>query len=286
MSRPPGWRRGGLVKRWRLRGSRRGHSSVRYRVRRRSSSDSICQCATCAASADHRFRHGLNLSFPLPPHAKYAAMRYSTGSRVRIVRRRPTGHGRTGPRVRVNRASGLDHAPIGVRDPSGYGARAAGLDSLARVELAVALEQRLGVTVSDEAMAQVTTVADLERLVINGSGGEPASPPATWPFTSLASRARSLAQQAMLFPFLGRVCRPLKVLGQEHAVALDEPSAARGEPCQSPRRIRGAMGATDGSSAPDGRGGRHGLLLYVRLARSAGHSSSVHFQWLYRPHTA
>jgi long-chain acyl-CoA synthetase len=91
-----------------------------------------------------------------------------------------------------------------------------GLDSLARVELAVAIEQNLGVVVSDEAMGELSTVSDLERL-ISGSGARPtAPPPATWPFWRITTDVRSAMQYGLLFPLLDRICRPLQVVGLEN----------------------------------------------------------------------
>jgi long-chain acyl-CoA synthetase len=98
-----------------------------------------------------------------------------------------------------------------------------GLDSLARVELAVAVERQMGVLVSDEAMAEVSTVGELERLIAGAGTGRPSPPPATWPFGRLATPARSLGQNGILFPLLERICSPLKVSGQNHLKRLNGP---------------------------------------------------------------
>ena len=99
-----------------------------------------------------------------------------------------------------------------------------GMDSLARVELAVALDQQLGVFVSDEAVSQARTVADLERLISAADNSRAASPhAASWPFGRLATGARSIAQRSVLFPFLRSICRPLVIEGQEHMQDIQGP---------------------------------------------------------------
>jgi long-chain acyl-CoA synthetase len=99
-----------------------------------------------------------------------------------------------------------------------------GMDSLARVELAVAIEQQLGSFVSDEAVSQARTVADLERLVFAGNDSHGASAhAASWPFGRLANGARSIAQRSVLFPFLRSICRPLVIEGQEHTQDIQGP---------------------------------------------------------------
>jgi long-chain acyl-CoA synthetase len=88
-----------------------------------------------------------------------------------------------------------------------------GLDSLARVELAVAIEQSLGVVVSDAAISEVSTVSDLERLVRGSNTSETAPPTATWPFSRITSDVRAGLQYSLLFPLLDRICRPIQVIG-------------------------------------------------------------------------
>ncbi|MFT3698658.1 MAG: phosphopantetheine-binding protein [Kofleriaceae bacterium] len=57
-----------------------------------------------------------------------------------------------------------NHAPSDIRPVSRL-AEDLGLRSLARVELAVILERRLGMPVRDDQVMRATTVADLERTL-------------------------------------------------------------------------------------------------------------------------
>ena len=90
-----------------------------------------------------------------------------------------------------------------------------GLDSLARVELAVAIEQQFGVAVSDEAMGQADTVADLEQLIASSPGEVTAKEFPSWPFSALATRARTALQRTLIIPLLRLICRPLVIVGGE-----------------------------------------------------------------------
>jgi long-chain acyl-CoA synthetase len=99
-----------------------------------------------------------------------------------------------------------------------------GLDSLARVELAVTLEEEFGRALSDEEMATLRTIGDLVDALERGGSVEAASAPLpTWPRGLLARRGRSLVQEHVLFPLLRRICEPREVAGHAFLKGLNEP---------------------------------------------------------------
>lgn len=98
-----------------------------------------------------------------------------------------------------------------------------GLDSLARVELAVRLESELGLSVEDGDLVSAATVGELARLV---EAGEAVSSPAAFPAWALrwpARAARACLQAGLLLPAHALVCRPFRVEGREHLSGLDGP---------------------------------------------------------------
>jgi len=98
-----------------------------------------------------------------------------------------------------------------------------GLDSLARVELAVRLEGELGLSVEDGDLASAATVGELARLV---DAGEAVSRPIAFPWWALrapARAARTGLQALLLFPLHALVCSPFRVDGLEHVVGVEPP---------------------------------------------------------------
>ncbi|MGL6279402.1 MAG: AMP-binding protein, partial [Gaiella sp.] len=98
-----------------------------------------------------------------------------------------------------------------------------GLDSLARVELAVRLETELGLSVEDGDLASATTVDELARLV---DAGEAVSPPVAFPWWALRAPARAARvslQTLLLFPVHALVCSPFTVDGGEHLAGVEPP---------------------------------------------------------------
>ena len=145
-----------------------------------------------------------------------------------------------------------------------------GLDSLARVELAVAIEQQFGVAVSDEAMGQADTVADLEHLIASSPGEVLAKEFPSWPFSALATRARTVLQRTLIFPLLRLICRPLVVVGEENLSQVRSPVlivANHGSHLDAPLRIV-CSPATD--SAHRSGGSREGLFLRICRSSPAG----------------
>jgi long-chain acyl-CoA synthetase len=90
-----------------------------------------------------------------------------------------------------------------------------GLDSLARVELAVLLEDELGRSLPDEEIGAQHTVADLLAALEKGARVTATAHVATWPRAAPARLVRSAVQAAVLFPLLGLVCRPRQITGIE-----------------------------------------------------------------------
>ena len=117
-----------------------------------------------------------------------------------------------------------DLAPAGATvGPESDLALDLGLDSLARVELAVRLESELGLSVEDGDVAAAATVGELIRLV---EAGETVSPPTTFPAWALrrpACAIRAVLQAALLFPAHALVCAPFRIDGLDHLVGIDEP---------------------------------------------------------------
>jgi long-chain acyl-CoA synthetase len=97
------------------------------------------------------------------------------------------------------------------------------LDSLARVELAMLIENALGVALEDGDVVGLETVAQLDELLLRSAAAEPSPPFAAWPLAAPARLARSLLQRLLLFPAHALVCRPFTVEGVEHLRGLQPP---------------------------------------------------------------
>jgi long-chain acyl-CoA synthetase len=129
--------------------------------------------------------------------------------------------GDSGPLVPLlARLSGRSAATIAATDDLSLDL---GLDSLARVELVALLAEEYGVELDDDAVAAAGTVGDLAALV--AAGARPAAEPAfpRWARATPVRLIRAFLQQAVLFPLLSRVCRPLRVEGREHLRGLRPP---------------------------------------------------------------
>jgi long-chain acyl-CoA synthetase len=99
-----------------------------------------------------------------------------------------------------------------------------GLDSLGRVELAVRLEEELGLTLSDEQVAELSTVADLLAALDRPADATPPAPLPRWPRSRPVRAIRSALRDAVLFPALRFACRPLEIEGREHLSSLRGPA--------------------------------------------------------------
>lgn len=98
------------------------------------------------------------------------------------------------------------------------------LDSLGRVELLSALEDRYQVQLDEAAITAQTTVADLEKLIAQGTSETPATPypyprwAQRWPVTWL----RLIVFYLLLLPLTNLMCR-VRVRGSEHLRDLRGP---------------------------------------------------------------
>jgi long-chain acyl-CoA synthetase len=99
-----------------------------------------------------------------------------------------------------------------------------GLDSLGRVELAVLLEEELGRSLSDEQVAELRTVAELLSALEQPASTAPPVPLPRWPRTRPVRALRAALQDAVLFPALRLVGRPLTIEGREHLASLRGPA--------------------------------------------------------------
>jgi long-chain acyl-CoA synthetase len=123
------------------------------------------------------------------------------------------GRGGEAPLYRLlARASGRPPAEI---RPEADLALDLGLDSLARVELAVLLEEELGRSLPDEEMAVLRTVADLQAALELGGSADAVEPLPAWPRRAPARPVRSMLQDVVLFPLLRLLYRPWRVEGAE-----------------------------------------------------------------------
>jgi long-chain acyl-CoA synthetase len=148
------------------------------------------------------------------------------------------------------------------------------LDSLARVELAIAIERSFGTPLEDDELAAISTVGELLEVVA-GTGAEPVPTrfPA-WPRWQGWVAIRALLQRAFLFPVHTLIARPFRVEGQarlegvtppllliaNHASHADTPSVLRALPPRVRRRTAVAA-AADYFYAGRGRGAAMSLLL-------------------------
>jgi long-chain acyl-CoA synthetase len=88
-----------------------------------------------------------------------------------------------------------------------------GLDSLARIELAVLVEEELGRNLPDAEVTALHTVGELIGAVERGDAAEPNRPLPGWPRLRPIVEARLVVQDRLLFPALRLIYRPRIVAG-------------------------------------------------------------------------
>jgi long-chain acyl-CoA synthetase len=99
-----------------------------------------------------------------------------------------------------------------------------GLDSLGRVELTVLLEEELGQSLSDEQVPELRTVADLLTALEQPGSTAPPAPLPRWPRSWPVQVLRAVLQDAVLFPALRLLGRPIEIEGQEQLARLRGPA--------------------------------------------------------------
>ncbi len=159
------------------------------------------------------------------------------------------------------------------------------LDSLGRVELVAALEQRFQVEIDEAALTPATTVAEVEALLAEGRAGPTVPYPyPTWAQRSPAAWARPLLRELLLLPVTRLLC-PVRVIGRERLAGAVPPllivanHVAMTDPvlllAALPRRLRRVAVAMEGerlrryrhpSLAASGAERLGGPLLYAFLA--------------------
>ena len=151
----------------------------------------------------------------------------------------------------VTGAAAFDFTPVTTLDGE------LDLDSLARVEVAIAIERKFGIPVEDDELAAIATVGDLVDTVerTREEPGPPAFP--VWPRRPGWIVVRDLMQRAFVFPLHALVARPFTVEGLErlagisppvllianHSSHVDTPSVLRALPPGARRRTAVAAAA-------------------------------------------
>jgi long-chain acyl-CoA synthetase len=99
------------------------------------------------------------------------------------------------------------------------------MDSLARVEIAVRLEEELGIGLDESQLAELTTLGDLAHFAEHADRTtqdlDVAFP--RWALTRGSRLLRHAFQSTVLFPLHAVVCRPFQVSGREYLQGLDLP---------------------------------------------------------------
>ena len=149
------------------------------------------------------------------------------------------------------------------------------LDSLGRVELLSALEDRYGIEIDEAAFAEAATLGEAERVVRNGAAAiEPAPypypewtqrPPATWGARSFLQRAAATHERARLGARLRQ--RAARRSRARARLVRRQPRFAR-RPVADSRRVAAPLSDPDGDC--DGRRDA------ARLAAPAGGDEFVH----------
>lgn len=99
-----------------------------------------------------------------------------------------------------------------------------GLDSLARVELTLLLEEEIGVSVDEEELAELNTVGELQDLLQSSEASPPRSTFSEWPLQPPARFARSALQRSVVFPVHGFITTKFEVTGKENLQDMELPA--------------------------------------------------------------
>ncbi|MGZ8955184.1 MAG: AMP-binding protein [Methylovulum sp.] len=99
-----------------------------------------------------------------------------------------------------------------------------GFDSLARVELAVLIEQQLGVCCDDAELIAIHQVGELKNLISRSEHAPKMVNYPDWPFSEITAKMRSGFQKALLLPVHRLVCLSFEVTGAENLQNLPFPA--------------------------------------------------------------
>ena len=99
-----------------------------------------------------------------------------------------------------------------------------GLGSLARVELALLLEETFNVLIEDGDLAGVEKVSQLAALIDRGGSTAPGEEIPVWPLKAGPGFVRRVLQQVLVFPVHRLVARPFHVEGLERIRGLELPA--------------------------------------------------------------
>ncbi len=97
------------------------------------------------------------------------------------------------------------------------------LDSLSRVELAMLLEEEIGVSVEDGDLAEVQTVGQLQALLDRSEASTSETVFPAWPLSTTMRVLRDVLQRLLLFPVHRVMCRSFIISGRSHLNELTPP---------------------------------------------------------------
>lgn len=99
-----------------------------------------------------------------------------------------------------------------------------GLSSLARVELALLIEENYKVIIDGAEIARAETVSQLDQLIRNGGSVDAGPEIPSWPLHGISSFSRRMLQALILFPIHRLVSHPFHVEGLENLKNLPLPA--------------------------------------------------------------
>lgn len=97
------------------------------------------------------------------------------------------------------------------------------LDSLRRVALVAMIEEEYGVEVLEEQIGEKTTVAELRKLIANGSKVSTDLSHVTWPLMPMVVMVREFTRRFLIFPLFRLIAPPVEVEGEDPDELLSEP---------------------------------------------------------------
>ncbi|MBS3955169.1 MAG: AMP-binding protein [Methylomicrobium sp.] len=98
-----------------------------------------------------------------------------------------------------------------------------GFDSLSRVELAVKIEQQLGISCDDAELIAIDQVGELKNLISRSERAHKLVNYPTWPFSDITAKIRSVLQKTLIFPLHAMISTSFEVTGLENLQNLQFP---------------------------------------------------------------